>query len=88
MQVAEVRSRFEGAEGGLKAFVNALKELGLDCRQMDQSNKMFVMMEFRKSGHQAKPSKGDKKGGGRGPSNGGEIKEEKPVQFAAKVSWE
>lgn len=48
-QVAEVRSRFEGEEGGVERFLEVTKRLGFDCRQMDRSNKMFLMAEFKKS---------------------------------------
>lgn len=74
-----MRSRFEGAEGGVKAFVDTLKQLGLECRQLDQSNKMFVMMEFRKAVGGAPVQRDeDDSGGGR--------KANKPAPFAAKVS--
>eukprot|EP00904_Undaria_pinnatifida_P001711 jgi/Undpi1/11540/HiC_scaffold_30.g13837.m1 len=49
VKVAEVRSRFEGEEGGVERFLDVTKRLGFDCRQMDRSNKMFLMAEFKKS---------------------------------------
>lgn len=55
-QVAEVRSRFEGEEGGVERFLEVTKRLGFDTRQMDRSNKMFLMAEFKKSNR--KPEKG------------------------------
>lgn len=55
-QVAEVRSRFEGEEGGVERFLEVTKRLGFDTRQMDRSNKMFLMAEFKKS--KRKPEKG------------------------------
>lgn len=48
-KVAEVRSRFEGQEDGVDRFVDVARRLGFDCRQMDRSNKMFLMAEFKKS---------------------------------------
>ncbi|CAM9119231.1 unnamed protein product [Laminaria digitata] len=49
IKVAEVRSRFEGEEGGVERFLEVTQRLGFDCRQMDRSNKMFLMAEFKKS---------------------------------------
>lgn len=54
--MAEVRSRFEGEEGGVERFLEVTKRLGFDTRQMDRSNKMFLMAEFKKS--KRKPEKG------------------------------
>lgn len=48
-QVAEVRSRFEGEEGGVERFLEVTKRLGFDRRQVDRSNKMFLLAEFKKS---------------------------------------
>lgn len=55
-KVAEVRSRFEGEEGGVERFLEVTKRLGFDTRQMDRSNKMFLLAEFKKSGR--KPERG------------------------------
>ena len=49
LQVAEVRSRFEGEDGGVKRFLEITRRLGFDTKQMDRSNKMFLMAEFKKS---------------------------------------
>ncbi|CAM9137108.1 unnamed protein product [Ectocarpus sp. 12 AP-2014] len=56
VKVAEVRSRFEGEEGGVERFLEVTKRLGFDTRQMDRSNKMFLLAEFKKSGR--KPERG------------------------------
>lgn len=48
--MAEVRSRFEGKEGGVERFLEVTNRLGFDRRQIDRSNKMFLMAEFKKSG--------------------------------------
>lgn len=55
-KVAEVRSRFEGEEGGVERFLDVTKRLGFDRRQMDRSNKMFLLAEFKKSAR--KPQEG------------------------------
>ncbi|CAM9933340.1 unnamed protein product, partial [Sphacelaria rigidula] len=52
LQVAEVRSRFEGEEGGVERFLEVAKRLGFDSRQVDRSNTMFLMAEFKKSGRE------------------------------------
>ena len=51
LKVAEVRSRFEGQEGGkgVGAFVAACKELGLGCRRVEKGNKMFFLADFVKA---------------------------------------
>ncbi|KAG5176320.1 methyltransferase-domain-containing protein [Tribonema minus] len=49
VKVAEVRSRFEGAPGGLNAFLGVMRRLGFDQRQCDNTSTMFVMMEFKKA---------------------------------------
>ncbi|CAM9254152.1 unnamed protein product [Chrysoparadoxa australica] len=49
VKVAEVRSRFEGAPGGLEAFMHVMEQLGFDKVSCDRSNTMFVMLEFRKA---------------------------------------
>lgn len=54
--MAEVRSRFEGEEGGVERFLEVTKRLGFDTRQMDRTNKMFLLAEFQKS--KRKPEKG------------------------------
>ncbi|CBJ25481.1 conserved unknown protein [Ectocarpus siliculosus] len=56
VKVAEVRSRFEGEEGGVERFLEVTRRLGFDTRQMDRSNKMFLLAEFKKSGR--KPERG------------------------------
>lgn len=56
LQVAEVRSRFEAEEGGVERFLEVTKRLGFDCRQMDRTNKMFLLAEFKKSARE--PEKG------------------------------
>lgn len=33
----------------MERFLEVTKRLGFDCRQMDRSNKMFLMAEFKKS---------------------------------------
>jgi SAM-dependent methyltransferase len=56
LHIAEVRSRFEskaGKEAGkddLEGFVSVLDELGFKCVKTDRSNKMFVLMDLKKSG--------------------------------------
>lgn len=46
----QVRSRFALPEEnvGLKRFVAAVRSLGFESKKMDQSNRMFVVMEFLK----------------------------------------
>ena len=66
-QVAEVRSRFEGQEGGIEAFVAACKGLGLACRRVDKGNKMFFLADFVKEGTGA----GQGAGGAAGVVGGG-----------------
>ncbi|CAM9710846.1 unnamed protein product [Discosporangium mesarthrocarpum] len=56
MKVAEVRSRFEGVEGGVEAFLDVTHRLGFDKKNLDRRNKMFLLMEFVKSGR--KPQQG------------------------------
>ena len=40
----------------MERFLEVTKRLGFDTRQMDRSNKMFLMAEFKKS--KRKPEKG------------------------------
>lgn len=47
--MAEVRSRFEGEKGGVERFLEVARRLGFDKMKMDQTNKMFLLAEFRKS---------------------------------------
>lgn len=54
--MAEVRSRFEGEEGGVERFLEVTRRLGFDTRQMDRTNKMFLLAEFKKS--KRKPESG------------------------------
>ncbi|CAM9526136.1 unnamed protein product [Scytosiphon promiscuus] len=56
VKVAEVRSRFEGEEGGVERFLEVTRRLGFDTRQMDRTNKMFLLAEFKKS--KRKPESG------------------------------
>lgn len=71
-QVAEVRSRFEGQEGGIEAFLAACKGLGLACRRVDKGNKMFFLAEFVKEGR-GPGGRGEQEGvaGGTAAVNGG-----------------
>lgn len=68
--IAEVRSRFAagGGERGeredLRPFTRALAQLGFESVSTDASNKMFVLMVFRKAAD----------GGGGGASSGGAIR--------------
>jgi ribosomal RNA-processing protein 8 len=55
VKVAEVRSRFEGAEGGLEAFITVMTRLGFDLKQCDNTSTMFVMLEFKKTDRQPEP---------------------------------
>ena len=48
-------SKSTRSEGTLEEFVNVLNELGFDCVRTDRSNKMFLMLELKKSGK--KPNK-------------------------------
>lgn len=56
VHIAEVRSRFEskaGKESGkddFEGFVNVLDQLGFKCVKTDRSNKMFVLLDLKKSG--------------------------------------
>lgn len=49
LMIAEVRSRFDGMEKGVNGFVQVMKQAGFDPHRCDASNKMFLMMEFRKA---------------------------------------
>lgn len=51
-----MRSRFEGEEGGVERFLEVTRRLGFDTRQMDRTNKMFLLAEFKKS--KRKPESG------------------------------
>lgn len=44
-----MRSRFEGEEGGVERFLEVTRRLGFDRRQLDRTNKMFLLAEFKKS---------------------------------------
>jgi hypothetical protein len=45
IKIAEVRSRFEGIEGGIEKFVKVLKKAGFDVVNRDTSNTMFFLLE-------------------------------------------
>lgn len=47
--IAEVRSRFEGAQGGVDAFVRALAALGFTLRSRDESDTMFAVLRLVKA---------------------------------------
>ena len=47
--IAEVRSRFEGADGGVEAFLRALAALGFSLRARDESDTMFAVFRFVKA---------------------------------------
>ena len=47
--IAEVRSRFEGADGGVEAFLRALAALGFSLRARDESDTMFAVFRFSKA---------------------------------------
>ena len=49
VKVAEVRSRFEGEEEGLKKFIRVIKLSGFEIVQKDFLSKMFLMLECHKS---------------------------------------
>jgi ribosomal RNA-processing protein 8 len=51
LKIAEVRSRFE-RDGNLDSFLKTLDKLGFECVRKDQSNKMFVLLDFCKNGKQ------------------------------------
>ena len=47
--IAEVRSRFEGADGGVEAVLRALAALGFSLRARDESDTMFAVFRFVKA---------------------------------------
>lgn len=49
MKIAEVRSRFEGTEDGMKKFLRVLKKAGFDITEKPSSNKMFFILECVKT---------------------------------------
>jgi ribosomal RNA-processing protein 8 len=51
VKIAEVRSRFEGEEDGLKKFIRVIKLSGFEITQKDFLSKMFLMLEGVKSNH-------------------------------------
>jgi SAM-dependent methyltransferase len=58
IHIAEVRSRFESkagkdgkdGEGDFSEFVGVLDQLGFKCVKTDRSNKMFALLDLKKSG--------------------------------------
>lgn len=44
--VAEIKSRFNGDEGGVAAFVSALGKFGFELTHRDDSNRMFIGLDF------------------------------------------
>jgi len=52
VKIAEVRSRFEGQEDGMKTFLDVLRQSGFDVTEKPSSNKMFFIMECVKSDRQ------------------------------------
>jgi ribosomal RNA-processing protein 8 len=58
LHIAEVRSRFESKTGkdAFEEFVNVLDQLGFKCIKTDRKNKMFLLLDLKKSG---KPPKKD-----------------------------
>ena len=49
IKIAEVRSRFEGEDDGMKKFLRVLKRAGFDVTEKPSFNKMFFMLECEKS---------------------------------------
>lgn len=47
-----MRSRFEGDNGGVERLVEVMRKLGFDRKELDRTNKMFLLAEFRKSSRQ------------------------------------
>ena len=64
LKVAEVRSRFDGMEGGLKSFVGQVCRLGFKCVAQDKRNAMFVLLEFTATAGGAGASGGGGSGAG------------------------
>jgi ribosomal RNA-processing protein 8 len=56
LKIAEVRSRFESTDkkDELEEFVLVLDKLGFKCLKTDRTNKMFVMLECKKTGKKPK----------------------------------
>jgi ribosomal RNA-processing protein 8 len=52
LHIAEVRSRFESKSGkdDFEGFVDVLDQLGFKCVKTDRSNKMFALIDLKKSG--------------------------------------
>jgi SAM-dependent methyltransferase len=52
LHIAEVRSRFESKSGkdDFESFVGVLDQLGFKCVKTDKSNKMFAILDLKKSG--------------------------------------
>ncbi len=57
-QVAEIRSRIDGMEGGLGAFVGQVSQLGFKCIHKDKRSKMFLVLEFALTGPGSAPWSG------------------------------
>lgn len=49
IKIAEVRSRFEGEEDGLKKFIRVIKLSGFEIVQREFLSKMFLLLEGNKS---------------------------------------
>lgn len=87
--MAEVRSRFEGQDGGIEEFVAACKGLGLACRRVDKGNKMFFLADFVKEGgggggKQQQKGHKEKQQQQHGKGGGGQGAEAPAVAFQAK----
>jgi ribosomal RNA-processing protein 8 len=50
--IAEVRSRFESKNGRdeLRDFLDVMSQLAFGCTKEDRTNKMFLLLEFKKTG--------------------------------------
>lgn len=46
LKIAEVRSRIDGMEGGMGAFIAQVCRLGFKCVHKDKRNKLFLLFEF------------------------------------------
>lgn len=90
VKVVEVRSRFEGQSdaeggkeggkegggGGIEKFVAACQALGLACKRLDRTNKMFFLVDFVKVGKEKETGvKGQKRKGATSGSAPGNVTE-------------